>query len=418
MAGRAWGGIAMVTPRAYVLEQLALITGGPVSLTDDQVACFWDAFTRQEEREAEKDAYGNFAPESSYLSRQGVLETPPLHKEIAALQPATPVLSARWPRGHRFAACLTHDVDRIVQLPWRERARQIARFHRQTSARQMARWLAATSVYAAADLCGRSDRATFDFWMQEEAKHGFHSTFFVLPEDPIAPTFYDHYYRYTDPIRYEGRSMAFAEGARLAQAVGWEIGLHGSFASAFQQEIFAAEKRGLETMLDAPVATTRQHFLRFAIETTPAVQARSGIEADSTLGYSATIGCRAGLAFPFFFAEHDVLEVPLVIQDVGLLRTHGEAPDLTAAIARAQALIRKVAAAGGVVTLSWHTHPESPGACACYQALLATVAALGGWGCSLGELNTWWRARRALYREQIHGAGSGEQATCHQALAQ
>ena len=30
-----------------------------------------------------------------------------------------------------------------------------------------------------------------------------------------------------------------------------------------------------------------------------------------------------------------------------------------------------------------------------YRALLATVAEEGGWGCSLGELDGWWRERAA-----------------------
>ena len=61
-------------------------------------------------------------------------------------------------------------------------------------------------------------------------------------------------------------------------------------------------------------------------------------------------------------------------------------------------MIERIAQRGGVVTLGWHTHPESPGAVPVYRALLESIAALGGWGCSLGELAAWWRERRAVVR--------------------
>jgi hypothetical protein len=237
--------------------------------------------------------------------------------------------------------------------------------------------------------------------VEEEKRFGFHSTFFVLPEHLVQPTYFDHYYRYSDPVVFRGKRISFAHASRQLRSLGWEIGVHGSYAGAYDAAIFATEKEQVEQMIDGPVLSARQHFLRFAAESTPAVQAASGIQADSTLGFSTTIGCRAGLAFPYFWPGQDeLLEVPLIIQDVGLLRVHGEHVDLPAAIARARALITCIADVGGVVTLSWHTHPESPSAHACYRALLETIAELGGWGCSLGEMNAWWRQRRLCLRER------------------
>ena len=81
-------------------------------------------------------------------------------------------------------------------------------------------------------------------------------------------------------------------------------------------------------------------------------------------------------------------------RNVGLAALHGGDLAQPAAISHARTLLRHVAEVGGVVSISWHTHPEAAGALPCYQALLATVAEQGGWGCSLGELNDWWRFRR------------------------
>ncbi|MHB9026383.1 MAG: DUF7033 domain-containing protein [Armatimonadota bacterium] len=390
----------MIDPHDYIAEQLSTILGTPVQPSSPVVKRAWSFLSREEERGAEKDRHGNFPHKQSLLCRLGLLEHPPLHADIAMLAHEYAVGEARWPKGHRFAACLTHDVDRIVSLPWRERFRQLYVLADRVSLRQAARWLASGSLSALQTALGYSNPAPFDAWVEEEARFGFHSTFFVLPELLAMPTLYDHYYRYTDRVRYQGRRMRFSDAARRLDEAGWEIGLHGSYASALDGRIYGAEKVHLEEMLGTPVISTRQHFLRYDPEKTPGIHHRAGIQADSTIGYSTTIGCRSGIAFPYFApAEGDVLEVPLCIQDVGLLRIQGRNLNLDTAISRARAFIQRIANAGGVVTLSWHTHPESPGAYPCYRALLETIAELGGWGCSLGELNAWWRARRAQVRE-------------------
>ena len=389
---------APATPalRAYAAGQLAVMLGGHAAASDELLDRIAAALTRAEERDAPRDGYGNFAPRDSALWAGGQLEQPPLDSEIARLADGRRDLPPRWPGGHRFAACLSHDVDRIVSLPWRERARQIAAVGDQAGAAQRARWRVASALWAARSRLGANDRAPFDAWIAEEARHGFRSTFFVLPERLAAPTVHDHFYRYADRVLHGGRELPLRDALRDARASGWEIGLHGSFASAYDARILASERTQVADALGAEVTSTRQHYLRFSAGETPGVQAAAGLRADSTLGYSSAIGLRAGTSLPFFWAEApELLEVPLAIQDVGLLRIHGKGVDVPAAIERGRALIRRIAACGGVATLSWHTHAESPGALEAYRALLETVAEEGGWGCTLGELEGWWRARAA-----------------------
>lgn len=389
--------------RSYVSEQLALILGVPVAPSEEQVDSFWQAFSLQQEESALKDHHGNTLPKAD-----PALEQPPLHAEVLAWQRTSAKAPLRWPHGSRFAACLTHDVDRIVKLPWRERWRQMTTLWGKSPSRQQFRWAAASVLYAGCALCGQSDLSVYDPWMTLEKQHGFHSTFFVLPAYPMAPTTYDHYYRYGDHVRFLGHRMTFTAATRKVREAGWEIGLHGSYMSAVNATFFRKEKAQVEEMLAAPITSTRQHFLRFNMHATPGIQAQAGIQTDSTVGYSSTIGCRAGLAFPYFWPmEPELLEVPLLIQDVGLAAQHGGDIAQRAAIAHAQTLIRHVADMGGVVCLSWHTHPEASGAAECYRALLETVAELGGWGCSLGELNDWWRARR----QQLRAAPASAETT-------
>lgn len=370
--------------------------GGRVPAPDALLDRLSRALARDEERGAAKDAHDNFPASASELSHGGLLETPPLDAEIARLAAAHPELPPRWPGGHRFAAVLSHDVDRVVSLPWRDRLAQVSAVGSRAGAMRRARWRAAAASMALRSLLGGNDRAPFDVWLAEEGRYGFHSSFFTLPERFAQPTIHDNFYRYDDVVSHSGRRLSLRDALRAVHESGWEVGLHGSYASSRSASILADERAQVEAAVGAEVTSTRQHYLRFAIEQTPRVQESAGLRADSTLGYSSTIGLRAGTSLPFFWAEAPgVLEVPLAIQDVGLLRVHGPGVDVAAAIARARALIGRIADSGGVATLSWHIHAESPGALECYRALLESVAELGGWGCSLGELARWWQSRAA-----------------------
>ncbi|MHB0937008.1 MAG: polysaccharide deacetylase family protein [Armatimonadota bacterium] len=388
-------------PRDYITQQLSLIVGAKVDVTDAQVDRFWEMLSRREEYHGPVDRHGNYDHTVSALMLQEQFEHPPLHGDIAALAASAAGVLPRWPNGHRFAACLTHDVDRIVTCPWRERQRQCELMRGHASPLQLLRWHTGSLLYGLRSLAGTNDRNTYDFWLEEEGRRGFHSTFFVLPEQLEHPNVHDLFYRYDDMIVMNGTRVTFAEASRRMVGLGWEIGLHGSYNSAYDARILRAEKKQVEAMIGQPVTSIRQHYLRFHIDVTPRVHHHAGFQVDSTLGYSKIIGCRAGLAFPFFWPEMDLLQIPLIIQDVGLLRNrpHGK---LQQATARAEALIRRIAEVGGVVTLGWHTHPESPGAYACYRALLDLISDLNGWGCSAGELNAWWRQRRAaLYPDMM-----------------
>jgi peptidoglycan/xylan/chitin deacetylase (PgdA/CDA1 family) len=374
---------------AYVEQQVAAIAGRRVHVPDDLAGRLYRALTRAEEVGALCDAHGNFPPTASLLA--DCLTAPSLHDDLAAL--CADGATARWPNGHRFAACLSHDVDRIVRRPWRERWREASVLRHVASPRLRARWMLSGVAHALGDVfAGRDDHDPYGRYLAEEDRYGFHSTFFVLPEAPRLPTVHDHYYRYGDRVRDRGRRTSFAEATGRVATLGWEIGLHGSYASQAGPALLRGERRQVATIAGQPVTSVRQHYLRMDAARTPDMWARAGLRADSTLGYSSAIGCRAGVAFPYLW-PNGVFEAPLIIQDVALLRGIRDADARETALERAAALVRHIADTGGLLTLSWHTHPESPGAYEAYADLLRLVSDLGGWGCSLRDLETWWRAR-------------------------
>ena len=56
-------------------------------------------------------------------------------------------------------------------------------------------------------------------------------------------------------------------------------------------------------------------------------------------------------------------------------------------------LMDRVADVGGVLTLLWHNHHRVKSAeFRCYERVLTEAASRGAWGCSMRQLDRWWRA--------------------------
>jgi len=106
---------------------------------------------------------------------------------------------------------------------------------------------------------------------------------------------------------------------------GFAVGVHGSYRSVSEDRSLAEEARALSEATGTRATTSRQHWLRFGEHQVLFDEIeRAGLVADSTLGFSGTVGFRNGACFAFppydFVHErpHRFLEIPLVLMDVGL----------------------------------------------------------------------------------------------------
>src|SRR5690606_29402254 len=104
---------------------------------------------------------------------------------------------------------------------------------------------------------------------------------------------------------------------------GFEMCLHGSYRSTENPEWYIEEAQLLARTLARPIGS-RQHFLSFDYDTLFAVQERSGIQYDMSMGFPDRAGPRAGFSYPYFpycLAEdrpYDVVEISLFLMDVTL----------------------------------------------------------------------------------------------------
>ncbi len=122
-------------------------------------------------------------------------------------------------------------------------------------------------------------------------------------------------------------SYNIAENGRLRMKCGEligrgnGIGLHGSYYSAEDEELFIREKEMLENLLDYEITKTRQHWLNYREGTTPYIHGRAGIKEDSSVGFNDITCFRAGVASLYNPYDHrnevsfPFTEMPFVVMD-------------------------------------------------------------------------------------------------------
>ena len=270
-----------------------------------------------------------------------------------------------------FVLCLTHDVDR----PYK-------RLHQALYYGVAGKLDLGYHVRSALD---RSrPYAHFETIRQLEADLGVRSAFYVLNQpSPIAlsrpstwsdpDSWIEHLGRY-DPTRSE-----IVEAVRTLYDGDWEIGLHGSLATADDRERLTHEKAVLEDVLDAPIVGGRQHHLECTVPTTWTHQRAVGLSYDSSLGSSSSVGFDFGYR-PLRPFDDAFVVFPLTVMDVAL-------PDpgdhFDEAWNQCERLLLEAHDNGAVMTVCWHpmyyNRSEFPGYRRLYRRLIERALELDGW---------------------------------------
>jgi hypothetical protein len=374
-------------------------------------------FLRLEEYERPvRDRWGiwDYAFSENFLA--GKLSEPEIDAWVADVRrdvERTTALEPRWPDGRRFAVCLTHDVD---LLSLQSTPRQVLRFARAGMAAGAAQRGDRLLKFARpAVRLARSGRAgivrapstaeTLDRSVAAEAKRGVAASYlFTAP--PHGPgSRYDCVYAPADRCVFRGSRMSAGQMMCELAAEGFDVGLHGSYAAALEPGALAAERSTLESCTGLELTTTRQHFLRWDIRTTPSLQEAAGLRVDSTLGFNRNVGFRAGTSLPFHHfdvttqTQLGLLEIPLAIEDTALLSPGGLGLAFADARGVVGQLLDRVAETGGVATLLFHPDKFVDREwLELYEWSLDQALDQGAWVTSLRGLADWWceREQRVL----------------------
>lgn len=397
-----------ITPsiRSYVEEFILTAGYAPRALGNDDVYTVFKLLARLEEYETDTKHKGqNWDLAFAAIGRREQFLSPVLEQLCnswaATGKVVTVDASEKWPHGKRFALCLTHDIDILHEYPGKY-AQHVASTFRKMPFRTRAFALGKLGKYIINSIRsgGRCHTPPLDAWIEAEAKHGFSSTMHFMANH-ISPSWQDGYYGLDDRVDFAGRRLSITEIMRQLDQNGWDIGLHGGALSSQNSEVLCTQKEFLEEAAGVRVTSTRQHYLFYDIRKTPAVQIAAGLTVDSTMGSNQNTDFRCGTGLPFYIFNlatgqaSNLLELPLIIQDVVLARLMAGDEDLM--IRSTVQVLERVAAINGCVTLLWHNHfrPDSL-QFRVYERILKEAAELEAWGCSMRDLEIWWRHRTKI----------------------
>ena len=316
--------------------------------------------------------------------------------------------SEKWPDQNEFAVCLTHDVDHVSTRP---SLRELGRIFNSSTTNslpsaksKLRRYLIPLLVFLRESLraAGRDRKYVTELerCVDLEKKYNFLSTYFYTVYPRGRKTSYDCVYELSDEIFWRGERQKISEAIKDLVSEGFEAGLHGSYFSAVEKEVFEEELERLSSPLGQKIQSTRQHYLHWDIHQTPQIHSETGILTDSTLGYARDIGFRSGTSKPYFMFDlrnrkiFNQIQVPLIVHDVSLFSVGALEFDLEMAKRVTKQILDHVKQTNGVLTVLFHPeYMSKPVHSEYYSWLLETLASEPAWITTVGNLGEYWRER-------------------------
>jgi len=159
----------------------------------------------------------------------------------------------------------------------------------------------------------------FDYWEELEKRADIRSVFYVYAKTNKR----DLKSWLIDPSYDIPANVKLQKKLRHLIHERFEVGLHGSFHSATNEERLCKEKAILENSIGTKVRKVRQHWLRYEENTTPYIHNKL-FKYDSTLGWNDRMGFRSGIAGRYRPYDHknkkpfDYMITPQVIMDANI----------------------------------------------------------------------------------------------------
>lgn len=329
----------------------------------------FDIFVAKQEYEGRKDRYGRFLYQFS--NNKDVL------RPIVSDYLINNGFDVEWPENHRFAACLTHDID-FIYPSWKYTLFNTTKLA-----------LNLRSQESLERLIGkiRKDNSKNPYWnfkkiLELEERYGAKSSFYFKATSK-------------DNMDWSYDIEDLQDEIWHITDLGWEIGLHGGYNSYNDSEILKKEKSRLEKVLGKKVIGIRMHFLRFDVPSTWRLLADLGFKYDATFGYPDMPGFRNGMCHPFrpydleMNKEIDILEIPLIVMDGSLFKM-----GLEEAWEIIKKLINNTERSRGVITILWHNDKFDEiyynGWSKLYSKILKLLKEKNAWMTSGEEIYKYW----------------------------
>jgi len=255
-----------------------------------------------------KDEHDRFAAKQSILNKYDTLHRPIVDLCVFELKEKLKILfpNINWPE-KKAGLISTIDVDNLYAFKGRPIWRTIGAGLKDLLKRDIQNFKTRIKVLS------KKQNDPFDIYYEVAAfckKESLPLIFFFL---------------YRNATKYDRGlkpgSTSFLEVFKKLKKFSLFFGIHPSYYSSTEKTIIASELFQLEKDLGQKVIFSRQHYLRFDIKTTPRLLINAGIEVDFSMGFSDTVGFRAGTCFPFYYfdfeneKQENLLLMPFCLMD-------------------------------------------------------------------------------------------------------
>lgn len=320
-----------------------------------------------------------------------------LHLESGGKKP-------KWPNESNFAVCLSHDVDMINSYSFNQSKRKFDDiFIQESLKKKVFKLLGSAKDFCLSTFCPRINDPYHQLmkWIEIEKDFDCKSTFFFWPgrENVTQKHFSDCLYELKDYVFFNNERCSTEKMIQKIDQLGWEIGLHSSWFSYNNLDTTKKQKLALEKIVEHPINSVRQHWLHYDYFKTPGIHVKAGFKYDSSIGFNDNIGFRLGTSYPTRLynnsvsKEYNIIEIPLIIQDVSLFRENkGLNLNNKSAIELAKTIIDKIEQTSGVLTLSWHTNTIcNDDYINTYIEILKYLKSKRAWISSIENIGDWWQ---------------------------
>ncbi|MBI1223990.1 MAG: hypothetical protein GC192_02020 [Bacteroidetes bacterium] len=351
------------------------VSFGKIRIGIDVFTASFFSLTRWEEHITQtKDSHGRFPAQASIAFQQGFLHRPIVDEMAALVRNSLAHLGASLPpRPNAYRLKLTHDVDALYLWPnWFS-------FLKKTTGDLLKRGdLKAAKFNLHSFFNHKFKRSrdpfdSYDYLMDVSEQHGLISHFYFLAG---GKTKYDNdmerNFSHVQPIM------------KHIHERGHVVGIHPSYLSATDGQIFDQEVRRFESVSPQIIAEGRQHFLRFEIGKTWPLWEKNNLQVDSTLGFPEKSGFRCGTCTPYLVfdiverRQLKLMEFPLIAMDTTFAVYQKSTPEQMET--ELMHLLHTVKKYGGTFTLLWHNTsfqvPEYQPYEQIYERFVAVAASL------------------------------------------
>ncbi len=346
-----YGSLAENLPVLFGTTDFAIETNRIFIDSDIPAACFFMLTRWEEILEKDKDHHERSRAKNSIAYKWDFLHRPIVDEFADLLWNCLIYLGYKGTRKERkFEFVHTHDVDEINK--W-DGTRTLTRTLTADIVKRKSSRLARANLkqsQAVRKGIEKDPYDTFDEMMSLSEAKGVKSHFFFLHEGTHE---LDKSYSWDDP--------AVEQAIRKILDRGHEIGLHPTYNTFNDTDLFKKEKQEFTQRFGIQPKTGRQHFLRFSTPETWQIWEDASMDWDSTMYYSEQVGFRCGTCrdFPVFNVQTrkqlNLRELPLTFMDATYFAQidAGQSDKLLESIVQ---VLETVKRHEGKFVLLWHTN--------------------------------------------------------------